>query len=58
MQQWRQYYDFTGTLHSFSLFHETIWAKKHDTNLASFKVHAHALDPRGEPIIELRMDWP
>jgi hypothetical protein len=42
-------YNFTGTLDGLALLDETVRTEKHDTDLASLEVHAHALDARGEP---------
>jgi hypothetical protein len=41
-------YDLSGTLDAFTFLDETIRTEKHNTNLASFQVHAHALDTGGE----------
>ena len=40
----------TGTLDGLTLTDETVRTEKHDTDLAGFEVHAHALDARGEPV--------
>lgn len=42
-------YNLAGTLDSLTLLDETVGTEKHDTDLASLEVHAHALDARGEP---------
>ena len=44
--------NFSGTLDGFAFLHETIRTEKHNTNLTSFEVHAHALDPRSESVQE------
>ena len=44
-------YDFSSTLDGFAFLHETIRTEKHNTNLTSFEVHAHALDPRSESVL-------
>jgi len=41
-------YDLSGTLDAFTFLDETIGTEKHDTNLTSFQVHAHASDTRSE----------
>lgn len=41
-------YDLSGTLDSFTFLDKTIRAEKHNTDLASFQVHAHALDTGSE----------
>jgi hypothetical protein len=41
-------YNLTSTLDSFSFLDQSIRTEKHNTNLASFQVHAHALDTGGE----------
>lgn len=41
-------YDLPGTLDAFTFLDETIRTEKHDTDLASFQVHAHASDTGGE----------
>jgi hypothetical protein len=42
-------YDLAGSADSLALLDETIGTEKHDTDLASFQVHAHTLDTGGEP---------
>lgn len=42
-------YDLSSTLDSLTLPDETVRTEKHDTDLAGFQVHAHALDAGGEP---------
>jgi hypothetical protein len=39
----------SGTLDSLTLLDETVRTEKHNTDLAGFQVHAHALDTGGEP---------
>lgn len=46
-------YNLAGTLDGLTLLDETIGTEKHNTDLASFQVHAHALDARGEPMSSL-----
>jgi hypothetical protein len=41
-------YNFSGTLNGFAFFDQTIRSEEHDTDLAGFQVHAHALDTRCE----------
>lgn len=43
--------NFSGTLDDLALLDETVGTEKHDTDLAGFEVHAHALDARGEPVV-------
>lgn len=42
-------YNLASSLDSFALLDETIRTEKHNTDLAGFQVHAHALDARGKP---------
>lgn len=42
-------YNFSRTLDRFAFLDKTIRAEEHDANLASFEIHAHALDPGSEP---------
>lgn len=53
--QWRREitYNLTGTLDGLTLLDQTVGTEQDNTNLASFQVHAHALDARGEPEIPL-----
>jgi hypothetical protein len=44
-------HNFSGTLDSLAFLDQTIGTEEHNTNLASFQVHTHALDTRGEPIL-------
>jgi hypothetical protein len=44
-------YNFTGTLNGLAFLDKTIGSEEHNTNLASFQIHAHALDARSEPIL-------
>ena len=37
-------YNLSGTLDSLALLDESVGTEKHDTDLAGFEVHAHALD--------------
>jgi hypothetical protein len=46
-------YNLSGTLDSLALLDQSIGTEQHDTDLASFQVHAHALDTGGEPAIPL-----
>lgn len=48
---WRVFwtYDLTGTLDGLALLDQSVGTEKHNTDLAGFEVHAHALDARGEP---------
>ena len=46
-------HDLAGSLHGLTLLDESIRTEKHDTDLASFQVHAHALDTRCEPEYKL-----
>jgi hypothetical protein len=39
----------SGTLDGLTLLDETVRTEKHNTDLAGFQVHAHALDTGGEP---------
>ena len=41
-------YNLAGTLDSFTFSDLTIGTEKHNTDLASFQVHAHALDTGSE----------
>lgn len=41
-------YDLSGTLDGFTFLDKTIRTEKHNTDLTSFQVHAHALDTGGE----------
>jgi hypothetical protein len=51
-------YNFSSTLDGLAFLDQTIGTKEHNTDLASFQVHAHALDTRGEPILyELLRDF-
>jgi hypothetical protein len=43
-------HNFSGTLDSLAFLDQTIGTEEHNTNLASFQVHTHALDTRGESI--------
>jgi hypothetical protein len=43
----------SGTLDSLALLDQTIGTEKHNTDLAGFQVHAHALDTGGEPVTRL-----
>ncbi|KAL5336697.1 hypothetical protein BJX70DRAFT_266102 [Aspergillus crustosus] len=43
-------YNLSGTLHSLTLLDETVGTEQHNTDLAGFKVHAHALDARSKPV--------
>jgi hypothetical protein len=43
-------YNLSGTADSLTLLDETIRTEKHNTDLAGFQVHGHALDARGESI--------
>ena len=42
-------HNLSGTLDGLTLLDETVGTEKHNTDLAGFQVHAHALDARGEP---------
>jgi hypothetical protein len=42
-------YNLSGTLDGLALLDQSIGTEKHNTDLAGFQVHAHALDTRGEP---------
>ena len=42
-------HNLASTLNSLALFYKTIRTKQHNTDLASFQIHAHALNARGEP---------
>lgn len=42
-------YDLTSTLDSLTLLDQSVGTEKHNTDLAGFEVHAHALDAGGEP---------
>jgi len=44
-------HNLSGTLHGLTFLNQTIGTEKHNTDLASFQVHAHALDPRSKPFI-------
>jgi hypothetical protein len=46
-------YNLSGTLDSLALTDQTIGTEQHNTDLAGFQVHAHALDTGGEPAIPL-----
>jgi hypothetical protein len=43
-------YNLSGTADSLTLLDETVRTEKHNTDLAGFQVHGHALDARGESI--------
>jgi hypothetical protein len=43
-------HNFSRTLDSLALLDQTIGAEEHNTDLASFQVHAHPLDAGGEPL--------
>jgi hypothetical protein len=43
-------HNLSGTLDSLAFLDQTIRTEKHNTNLASFEVHAHALDTGAEPL--------
>ena len=42
-------YNLSGTLDGLAFLDQTIGTEKHNTDLAGFQVHAHALDTGGEP---------
>jgi hypothetical protein len=46
-------YNLSGTLDGLAFPDQTIGTEQHNTDLAGFQVHAHALDTRGEPAIPL-----
>jgi hypothetical protein len=46
-------YDLASAANGLALLDQTVRTEKHNTDLASFQVHAHALDTRGEPITQL-----
>lgn len=41
-------YNLSGTLDGLALLDESVGTEKHDTDLAGFEIHAHALDAGGE----------
>ncbi len=43
-------YNLSGTLDGLTLLDETVGTEQHNTDLAGFKVHAHTLDTRSEPV--------
>ena len=45
-------YNLAGSLDSFTFLDQSIRAEKHDTDLTSLQVHAHALDARCEPVLD------
>lgn len=42
-------YNLSGTLDGLAFLHESVGTEQHDTDLAGFEVHAHALDTGREP---------
>jgi hypothetical protein len=46
-------YNLSGTLDGLALLDQTIGTEQHNTDLAGFQVHAHALDTGGEPELPL-----
>jgi hypothetical protein len=44
-------YNLSGTLDGLAFLDQTVRTEKHDTDLAGFQVHAHALDTGGEPVV-------
>ena len=49
-------YNLSGTLDGLTLLDQSIGTEKHNTDLASLQVHAHALDARGEPVVRGQLD--
>lgn len=49
--QMRSAYDFTGPLDRLALLDQSVGTEQHDTDLAGFQVHAHALDAGCEPVL-------
>jgi len=49
-------YNFSSSLDSLTFLDQSIRTKKHDTDLASFQVHAHALDTGSEPTIQRQLE--
>lgn len=43
-------YNLAGTLDGLALLDLSVGTEKHNTDLAGFQVHAHALDAGGEPL--------
>jgi len=48
-------YDLTGTLDGLALLDQSVGTEKHNTDLAGFEVHAHALDAGGEPEVDVSL---
>lgn len=44
-------YNLSGTLDGLAFLDKSVGTEKHDTDVAGFEVHAHALDTRGEPVV-------
>jgi len=42
-------YDLAGTLDGLAFLDQSVGTEEHNTDLAGFEVHAHALDTGGEP---------